>query len=388
MNSSRVVFPRYLRRIGIIAAMLAFGCGAEAAPAKGRLIICGGGLDLKERFIYEAMTARIKDTTGTVGIIPTASADPEDSVKGYVEDFSAVLGPGRAEGIPLTTATAEKARDEALAARIRQHAVLFFTGGDQSRITQVFLPGGEPTPAYKAVLDVLAKGGTIGGSSAGAAMMSDPMLTWGTSSGALKEGVGTKEDAGVGIGKGMGLFPYGLTDQHFLKRSRYGRFIVALEAAKVRFGYGVDEQRAIEVDLETSTVTTLGSQALALLDMGEMRRNGNSRTLIRVSLLGSGDKVAAETGEVTPADGRKALAPPGSVAQPFVLDDAWSDFALTKCISALAAGAPVATARDKNFEIRFTRDNQTRFWTNEVDGKPVVSAHRVRLDVVEKDSGQ
>jgi cyanophycinase len=375
-------------RLGEVALALVLVGGAEAAPANGRLIICGGGLDLKERFIYEAMTARIADTSGTVGIVPTASADPEDSVKAYVDDFSKVIGPGRTEGVPLTTATADNARDEAVAARIRQHDVLFFTGGDQSRITQVFLPDGEPTPAYKAVLEVLAKGGTVGGSSAGAAMMSDPMLTWGTSSGALKDGVRPEEDSGVGIGKGMGLFPYGMTDQHFLKRSRYGRFVVALEAAKVRFGYGVDEQRAIEADLATSTVTTLGPQALALLDMGEMRRNGNSRTLIRVSLLGSGDKVDASTGEVTPAEGRKSLAPIINAAQPLSLDDAWADYALTKCIEALAAGAPLASAQDANFEIRVTRDNQTRFWTNEVDGKPVVSAHRVRLDIVEKGSGQ
>ena len=388
MNHTHGMITRCFGRLVAAALVTALTGVTGAASGKGRLIICGGGLDLKERFIYEAMVSRIRDSSGTVGIVPTASADPEDSVRGYVEDFAAVIGPARAEGVALTTATAEKARDEAIAARIRQHDVLFFTGGDQSRITQVFLPGGEPTPAYKAVLDVLAKGGTVGGSSAGAAMMSDPMLTWGTSSGALRDGVGTKEDSGVGIGKGMSLFPYGMTDQHFLKRSRYGRFIVALEAAKVRFGYGVDEQRAIEVDLATSTVTTLGPQALALLDMGEMRRNGNSRTLVRVSLLGSGDRVDAETGEVTPADGRKALAPLGASPQPFVLEDAWSDFAVTKCIEALAAGAPVATGHDKNFEIRFTRDNQTRFWTNELEGKPVVSAHRVRLDVVEKGSGQ
>ena len=63
-----------------------------------------------------------------------------------------------------------------------------------------------------------------------AASMSDPMIAGGDSLNSLLLGPRTENSKGRGveIEKGMGFFPYGFTDQHFLRRGRFGRLVVAL----------------------------------------------------------------------------------------------------------------------------------------------------------------
>ena len=61
-------------------------------------------------------------------------------------------------------------------------SLIFISGGDQSRLGDIFIGSkGEDTPALQSIRQVYASGGTIAGTSAGAAVMSDPMITSGTS---------------------------------------------------------------------------------------------------------------------------------------------------------------------------------------------------------------
>lgn len=370
----------------ICLALLAAGAGAQAVktPDTGTLVICGSG-GLRESFICDAMLRDITATSATVGIIPTASPDAPASVKACVDEFDKVLGGPRTSGIMLTTSTAADAGLTTVAAAIASHSVLFFTGGDQSRITSVFRPGGTTTPAYEAVMSVLARGGVIGGSSAGAAMMSDPMITGGTSASALRFGAwrdySENDGIGVGIGPGMGIFPFGLIDQHFIRRSRYGRLIVALEELQQPAGWGVEEHRAIAVNLSSATATTLGSHALALIDVSGMANDGGTRSNIRYSLLGAGDSVHLITRGVTPAPGHRSLSRGTTETKTFELGP-WEEFALVHYAEALAAGVRQAGGRDGEFEVRVTADDETRFWRTEWDGKWFVSASGLRMDIV------
>ena len=50
------------------------------------------------------------------------------------------------------------------------------------------------------------------------------------------------------MGTGLGFFPFGMVDQHFIKRGRLGRLVVAMAEAGVRRGFGIDENTALLVE--------------------------------------------------------------------------------------------------------------------------------------------
>ena len=95
---------------------------------------------------------------------------------------------------------------------IESCAALFFTGGQQDRIVNAFKPGGRETAISKAIDRVLERGGIVAGTSAGAAIMSDPMIMGGESDGRPRR----EDDAVAADGQGkLGYFPYGIVDPAF-----------------------------------------------------------------------------------------------------------------------------------------------------------------------------
>ena len=118
-----------------------------------------------------------------------------------------------------------------------------------------------------AIRDAVAAGGLLAGSSAGAAMMSQPMLLGGTSLESVIHGVtANPERPGLLMGTGLGFFPFGMLDQHFIKRGRLGRLVVAMEAAGVSRGFGIDENTALLVEGGPGRVC--GEYGIMLVDLG------------------------------------------------------------------------------------------------------------------------
>ncbi|MEM7577730.1 MAG: cyanophycinase, partial [Planctomycetota bacterium] len=185
----------------------------EHPEPAGHLVIVGGGLQADNEPVYRAVLDRIP-ADGTLGVLPTASGVPEESGPGHVEDFQQYAGENqKVVLLDIRNGEADKANDPEWGEKIRACDGLWFTGGDQSRIVATFRPPNEAgehidTPAYAAMWDVLKRGGVIGGTSAGAAMMSDPMIKWGNSHvGWLLGVVNVVPDFGGGVGKGMGFLP-------------------------------------------------------------------------------------------------------------------------------------------------------------------------------------
>jgi hypothetical protein len=119
----------------------------------------------------------------------------------------------------------------------------------------------------------------IGGSSAGAAMMCDPMICDGYSMKALISGAAFKADScpeakGVSLSNGLGFFSGGLVDQHFLKRGRVGRLLIALYALRqFSLGIGIDEDTAAVC--QGDTVEVLGSSGILVVDVAAAKAAGN-----------------------------------------------------------------------------------------------------------------
>ena len=330
----------------------------------GTLFIAGGAVDPRSpvlpRFFREAEKAarRRGHEQPSIEIIPVASGDPAGSLLYNWENFRSLAPTLLLGGLPISHDNEETATDPAVAKRLTDASALWFTGGDQSRITALFEPelrGPHAAPPWRkrraievAAQDMLEAGGLIGGSSAGAAMMGDPMISGGKSEGALLFGEAT---GGVRTKTGMGYFPFGLVDQHFIARGRVGRLLVAMAVHSRRFGYGVEENSAIIATLgDDPLIEVVGQAGLCVLDLGPDYKDvlsGDSRPFgaeqmpevwkFELSLLGTGDKWDPHTGKAIPNPDRVPLQPiaaaPAYSAAPL---EPWATDALEKSLQRLS----------------------------------------------------
>jgi len=275
---------------------------------EGRLVIIGGGLQDENLPVYRAvLDARWGE--GPLCVLPTASGTPRSSMDGYVKAFDDLGGAGTAEGILLTMDNRSEAASEEMASRLRRCSGFFFTGGVQSRVLDTFLPDGEPSLAFHALWETYKGGAVVAGSSAGAAIMSDPMIAGGSSSGALRQGTQAREEGeGVWLTRGLGFLESGVVDQHFLARGRWARLLVGiLSTEEDRLGFGVDENTALVV--EGDSVWVVGESGVVLMDarMAAREEGGNGGYGIRLHLLGAGDRFHLRTGEVRWEEGKGEL---------------------------------------------------------------------------------
>lgn len=288
------------------------GCGDRAPssavtePDEGRLVVIGGGLSSENELVYRQVLEG-REGEGPICVLPTAGASPESSMESAVERIERWGGEGSALGIPISTENPERALDPDVAGELRGCGGFYFTGGVQSRILDVFRPDGQSTPAYDALMDRFRQGAVIAGSSAGAAMMSDPMIAGGSSEAAFTDGV---RGEGVRLAEGMGFLPDLLVDQHFLARGRVGRLIVALlEEPRISLGAGVDENTALVVHGDRAWVA--GRSGVVLVDATGTTREGGSPAEargLRLELLGPGDTVDLGTLAVRAGEGKVPVA--------------------------------------------------------------------------------
>lgn len=245
------------------------------ATPSASLALIGGRLEDNNLAIYGELH---RLSGGRILVFPTASAEPEAVGPETVAVFR---GHGfDADTVPLTPANARRlAFDPATIARVSDFGSVYFTGGDQANITASLVG----TPLLAAIR---ALPGLVAGSSAGAAIMSDPMILGGTSIEAVVHGV-TDDPAAQGLllGAGLGFFAHGMVDQHFIKRGRLGRLAVAMQRAGVRRGFGIDENTALLV--EGATARVCGEYGVMLVDM----RRGGDLADFRLSYLDDGDSL-------------------------------------------------------------------------------------------------
>jgi cyanophycinase len=199
----------------------------RAAPGevKGTLVIVGGGPlpdDIRLRFLELAGGANAH-----LVIIPTASGktDPVQSYKGY-----AFWKSQKVRSVEfLHTRRRAEADDPAFVRPLAQATGVWFSGGDQTRLIATY----HGTAVEREVHRVLERGGVVGGTSAGAAVMSPVMIVGGTTVAEL--------------GDGFGFLPGVVVDQHFRQRNRAGRLLGVLKKYPQYLGIGIDEKTAVVV---------------------------------------------------------------------------------------------------------------------------------------------
>jgi len=209
-------------------------------------------------------------------------------------------------------------------------------------------------------------GAVVSGSSAGAAIMTDPMIGGGSSAGALEFGVRDEgEDGGVVLEKGMGFLSSAFVDQHFLARGRWARLLVAVLATEsFDLGMGIDENTALVVDGDSAWVA--GASGVIFFDTRTVSRDpsGNAGSGIRLHLLGSGDGVELNTGTVQVGSEKSVVQGTGE-AFAGAVDDIFDRWALLQFLyDAAVSGDSVFTFQQDGhaFEFRKAPGFQAYSW--------------------------
>jgi cyanophycinase len=199
----------------------------------GPLIVVGGHEDKTgERIILREIASRLKG--GRLVIATVASHQPE----GYFEAYrTAFEGIGVTDLVELYVAERLETLESDAVDRLDGAAGVFFTGGDQLRISSQI----GDTPVERRVREIHSGGGVIAGTSAGASVMSETMLVKGASGESHRIG-------DLHMAPGLGLIRDVIIDQHFAERGRIGRLLGAVAQNPRVLGIGIDEDTAIIVE--------------------------------------------------------------------------------------------------------------------------------------------
>lgn len=220
---------------------------AASAPTgtPGTRLLAGGGRlppEIFARFLELAGGEHAK-----VVLIPTASQTADDAQE---NEDTLRLYRERLHGAEITllhTRDRAVADDEAFCAPLARATGVWMTGGAQDRLASAYLG----TRVERELMALLARGGVVGGTSAGTAIQTRMMI---------QEGM----DPPV-MATGFDFVPGAISDQHFLKRQRLPRLLRALAMHPGLFGIGVDEGTAVEIDGRDLQMRVLGASKSVLV---------------------------------------------------------------------------------------------------------------------------
>lgn len=213
----------------------------DPAGLPGPLVIVGGGTvpdEARQAFFDLAGKEKAK-----IVIIPTASAEADDSKndKSFLKAWEE-MKPASVQ--VLHTRDSKKANDPDFVKALTEATGVWFSGGDQTKIAAAY----RGTLVEKELKKLHARGGVIGGTSAGAAILSDLMIEGGTDT--------------AKTGEGLGFLPGFVIDQHFSARKREKRLEGVIAANPSWVGLGLDEGTALVIRARVARV--IGEAAMTM----------------------------------------------------------------------------------------------------------------------------
>lgn len=240
---------------------------------QGTLLIVGGAEDKEGK--CEILRKFVELTGGkdsVILVITTATEDSSRAGQDYTRIFEH-LGAGKIEVLDLDSR--QKANQPFIGTLLEKSTGIFFTGGDQLRITAML--GG--TAANEGLRKAYLQGTVIAGTSAGASVMSNIMVVEGNGDEAPKLNT-------IKLAPGLGLLEDVVVDQHFAQRGRIGRLLSAIAHNPYILGMGIDEDTAVVVHPDAK-LEVIGSQTVTFID-------GRQITFSNVSELSPDQALAIE----------------------------------------------------------------------------------------------
>lgn len=233
------------------------------ANSIGRLVIIGGAEDKDGDCLILREVVKLAGARAARLLVLTAATSQPDEVGALYRQVFTRLG--AAEVGVLDISNRLQAEDPMLVRLVQDASGIFFTGGDQLRITSLI--GG--TALFHALGAAYRRGVVVAGTSAGASVMSSTMIIDG--SGATEPAIGA-----VRLAAGFNLISDVVIDQHFAQRGRLGRLLAAVAQNPYVLGIGIDENTAVVVDgpefevIGAGTVSVLDGQHIAFTNVSEV----------------------------------------------------------------------------------------------------------------------
>ena len=234
------------------------------STSKRQLVIIGGAEDRDgDSQILREFVRRAGGTKAKIVIMTAATELPRDVGQNYIRVFER-LG---AEAVRIIdTETREDASSSTALEAVEKATGVFFTGGDQARITSII----KDTELDAAIHRRFSEGVVVAGTSAGAAVMPDKMIVEGDSQTNPRLEV-------VEMGPGLGFLPGVVIDQHFSQRGRLGRLITALLQEPAVLGFGIDENTAMIVT--DNQIEVIGQGSVTIVDESDATYNNMGEIL-------------------------------------------------------------------------------------------------------------
>jgi cyanophycinase len=264
--------------LGVAGPMQAQAVG----PARGTLFVAGGGM--RDPGLGRTFLELAGGSDARIVVIPTAGENAD-----YTQEWDgldAFRALGAVNLVVLHTRDRRVADSDAFAGTLRDADAVWLAGGRQWRLADVYLG----TATERELRALLARGGTIGGSSAGATIQGSYLVRGDTRGNTVV--MGDHEE-------GFGFLVNTAIDQHLLRRNRQFDLIEVIEAHPELLGIGIDENTAIVVRGDSFDV--IGNGYVAIYDPHTTVGNGG-----RFYFLAPGDRfdLAHRTARRGPGTGR------------------------------------------------------------------------------------
>lgn len=390
--------------------MLSLAAPALAqAPRTGTVIAIGGALKLDNEPVWQRIVQEAGGAGSRFAVLATAADNPQRAGGRIVEAL------GRAGAVAELIPVAPKLKDvdwqrlrddPQLAARVRAMHGVFFSGGAQELIVDTLRPQGRETALLRAIREVLAGGGVVAGTSAGAAVMSEWMFRDAQDSLSVLKG---RMREGQEIDRGLGFVgPALFIDQHFLKRGRIGRLLPVMAAKGYRLGLGVEENSAALI--RGNSIEVIGARGALLVDLHDADAEAVAGAFglrgAALSFLDRGDRFDLATRRIEPAPEKLAgrIDPNAEGFKPFFRHagfyaDLLGDNAIVHAMAqlvdspqrelrglafngrALSGEAAHDPQPELGFEFRLYKGPDTLAWFTAAWGGEDYTLSRVRLDV-------
>jgi cyanophycinase len=238
-------------------AFVSLATAQTTGPGRGWLIIDGGGEpdEVKKRFVELA-----GGPDANFVLIPTAQSDEQIEKGGFFRGQG--KGWARSWGIHDGHITMLHTRDKARANSdyfidaLRKASGVWIMGGRQWRLADAYLD----TAVEREIKELLARGGVVGGSSAGASIQASFLVRGDSAKPGMPDG-----DNRIMIGdhqKGFGLLSNSAIDQHVNVRGREHDLVQVITKHPELLGIGIDQGAAIVVHGDSFHVIGDGQAAI------------------------------------------------------------------------------------------------------------------------------
>ncbi|MTD17295.1 cyanophycinase [Nakamurella sp. YIM 132087] len=270
---------------------------AATPGTPGVVMPIGGAEDKLGRMTILRDVVRIGGgSSARIVVLSTASSLGDEITHAYLQLFSSL---GVTDVVGIRPESREQAGDPALVAAVDRATVVFMTGGNQTKLATVVVG----TPLGDAIRAAHARGALVAGTSAGASICSEHMVSFGTGGSTPKFRVGQ-------VSQGLGLLTGVIVDQHFTQRNRFGRLLALVAANPAQLGIGIDEDTAAQITAN-GLLEVRGKGVVTIVDGAEVITTAYTATGTQPLMMSDLKLHTLPRGAVFDLTARRLISAPG-----------------------------------------------------------------------------